>query len=104
MPICSHRTSNIDDHPSSVQHIHAMALLAKEHASTTDQSLVENAPITVALNKMYTERKTHLRHKFDIAYFLAMEKISFHKFPGICELEAQHSVSIGNSCITEAAA
>ena len=44
------RTSNIRDHASSEQHIHAMALLAKEHALTTGQSLVANALIAVALN------------------------------------------------------
>ena len=81
-----------------------MALLAKEHASTTSQSLVANAPIAVALNKMSVGEKTCLRHKFDIVYFLAMEKISFRRFPGVCELQAQHDVSIGNNYITETAA
>ena len=59
------RTSNIRDHASSEQHIHAMALLAKEHASATGQSLAANAPIAVALNKMSAEEKTRLRHKFE---------------------------------------
>ena len=53
-----------------------MVLLVKEHASTTGQSLVANAPIDVALNKMSADEKTRLRHKFDIACFLAMEKIA----------------------------
>ena len=36
-----------------------------------------------------------LRHKFDIAYFTAIEKISFSKYPRLCELEARHGVDIG---------
>ena len=97
-------TSNIRDHASSEQHIHAMALVVKEHNLTTGQSLVANASIAVALNKISAEEKTCSRHKFDITYLLAMKRISFRKFPGICELEAQHGVSIENSYITETAA
>lgn len=36
-------------------------------------------------------------HKFDIAYFVAIEKLSFRKYPQICELEARHGVNIGSS-------
>ena len=34
-----------------------------------------------------------LCHKFDIAYFVAIEKLSFRKYPQICELEARHGVN-----------
>jgi len=33
-----------------------------------------------------------------------MEKISFHKFPSFCELEARLDVNIGSSYTTETAA
>ena len=55
--------------PSSILH------KQKEHTLATGQSLMANAPIDVALNKMSAEEKTCLSHKFDIAYFLAMETI-----------------------------
>ena len=42
-----------------------------------------------------------LCHKFDIAYFTAIEKISFRMYPRLCELEAQHGVDIGKSYANE---
>ena len=70
--------SNICEHASSEQHIHAMALLAKEHASATSQSLVANALIAVALNKISAEEKTWLRHKFGIVYFFGNGLVWVH--------------------------
>lgn len=98
------RTSNIRDHASSEQHGHAMVLLQKKAASAAGQSLTSSAPIVVALNSLPEDEKVRLRHKFDIAYFLAVEKISFRKFPSVCELEARHGVSIGTTYTTEIAA
>ena len=48
------------------------------------------------LNKIYDR-------EFDIVYFLAIEKLSFRKFPRLCELEAHHEVSIGSSYTNEIA-
>ena len=98
------RTSNIHNYARSEQHTHAMNLLEKERASDAGQSLLANAPIALALNTMSHEEKIRLKHKFDIAYFLAIEKLSFHKFPRVCELEARHGVSIGSSYTTETTA
>ena len=44
------------------------------------------APIAQALSKLPAEEKGKLRKKFDIAYFVATEKLPFTKYPGICEL------------------
>ena len=96
------RTSNIRDHASSEQHNHAMALLQRELG--TGQNLTSTAPIVVALTSLSEEEKVRLRHKFDIAYWLAVEKISFKKFPSICDLETRHGVSIGTTYTTETAA
>ena len=98
------RTSSIRDHARSEQHAHAMNLLEKERTLDAGQSLLANAPIALALNTMSNEEKIRLKHKFDIAYFLAIEKLSFRKFPCVCELEARHGVSIGSSYTTETAA
>ena len=95
------RTSNIRDHATSEQHSHAMSLLSKEQAAAMGQSIVANAPIVVALNTMSADEKERTKNKFDIAYFMAMEQIAFHKFPGICELERRHGVNIGTNYTTE---
>lgn len=58
----------------------------------------------LALNRMSEVEKTQLKHKFDIAYFLTIEKLSFCKFPCVFKLEARYSVSIGNSYTTETSA
>ncbi len=44
-----------------------------------------------------------LRHKFDIAYFIAREKLSFRKYLQLVKLEAKHGVSVGTNCTTETA-
>ena len=98
------RTSNIRDHATSEQHSHAMTLLCREQATASGHSVMADGPIVVALNSMSNEEKERIRHKFDIAYVLAMEKISFRKFPSFCELEARHGVNIGSSYTTETAA
>ena len=98
------RISNIRDHASSEQHNHAMALLQREAAAATGQSSTSSAPIVVALTSLSEDEKVRLRHKFDIAYWLAVEKISFRKFPSVCNLETQHGVNIGTTYTTETAA
>ena len=99
------RTSNIRDHATSEQHGHAMSLLSKEQAVSMGQSTIADAPIVVVLNTMSADEKERTKNKFDIAYFMAMEQISFHKFPGICELERRrHGVNIGTNYTTETSA
>ena len=80
-------TSNIRDHASSEQQNHAMALLQREIAAATGQSSTSNAPIVVVLTSLCEDEKVRLRHKFDIAYWLAVEKIPFRKFPSVCDLD-----------------
>ena len=57
----------------------------------------------LALTSLSEEEKVRLKHKFDIAYWLAVEKVSFRKFSSICNLETQHGVNIGTSHTTETA-
>lgn len=45
------------------------------------------------LCQLSPSQRTQLQNKFDIAYFTAIEKIPFRKYPRICELEARHRVS-----------
>ena len=74
------RTSNIRDHANSEQHNHVMSLLQREAAAAAGQSSTSNAPIVVVLTSLFRDERVRLRRKFDIAYWLAVEKISFQKF------------------------
>ena len=80
------------------------SLLQREQAAAQGQSLVCYAPIAMALYTLDEGEKVKLRHKFDIAYFIAREKLSFRKYPQLVKLEAKHGVSIGTNYITETAA
>ena len=81
-----------------------MALLQRQTAAATRQSSTSNAPIVAALTSLSEDEKVRLRHKFDTAYWLAVEKIPFRKFPSVCDLEARHGVNIGATYTTETAA
>ena len=97
------RTSNIKDHAGTDQHAHAMMLLKKEHAQSSGLSPSSYAPIAKALTVLPEDAKETLRKKFDIAHFVATEKLAFSKYPSICELEAHHGVNIGSSYTNEVA-
>jgi len=45
-----------------------MALLQREAAAATGQSLISSAPIIVALTNLSEDKKVRIRHKFDIVY------------------------------------
>ena len=91
------RNSNTRDHAQSDQHIHAMNLLKRKQAKASNAPTCSYAPIAQALSKIPDREREQLHRKFDIAYFLAIENLSFRKFPRLCELEARHRVSIGSS-------
>ena len=97
------RTSNLKDHAHTDQHKHAMSLLKKEQAQIQGLSPASYAPIAKALEALPEEDKTRLRNKFDIAYFIATEKLSFKKYPKLCELETKHGVDIGTTYTNEVA-
>ena len=73
-----------------------MNLLKREQAKANDVPSCSYAPIVKALSVIPPLEKEQLKRKFDIAYFLAIEKLSFSKFPQLCELESHHGVSIGD--------
>ena len=97
------RASNVRDHAQNDQHAHSMALLKKENAVAVGLGPVSYAPITRALNKLPDEERQRQRHKLDIAHFVATEKLSYLKYPRICELESHYSVSLGSSYLNETA-
>ena len=72
-----------------------MMLLKKEQAQSKGCSATSYAPIMKALHELPKEMKAQLRVKFDIAHFVATEKLAFSKYPSICELETRHGVDVG---------
>ena len=74
-----------------------MKLLEKELAIAKGDGSSTYAPIARATEKIPVTESARLRHKFDIAYLIATEKLSYLKYPNICELERKHGVDIGLS-------
>ena len=80
-----------------------MSLCNKESGAS---SVLEGASSSgickfVQLQGLSEEHKDRLRRKFDIAYFVAKNKLAFSKYPSICELETRHGVDIGTAYINE---
>ena len=96
------RTSNIHAHSRADQHVNVMMLL-KEHAKSSGASCSYSSPIAQTLSKLPDLEKSELCVKFDVAYFVAREKMAFSKYPKLCELEARHGVSVGTSYANEIA-
>lgn len=97
------RLSNVCDHAQSDQHAHAMLLLKKQHAKSAGLPPSSYDPIAQALNKLSDDERVKLQLKFDIAHFVATQKLPFTMYPQICELEVHHGVSLGTSYINETA-
>ena len=97
------RTSNIKDHARTDQHNHAMLLFMKEQSRSAGLGPQSYAPIVRSLSALPEDRKANLRVKFDIAHFVATEKLAFTKYPRICALEAQHGVDVGTAYTNEVA-
>ena len=95
------RTSNIRDHGKNNQHVLAMSLLEKEHATSHGEGPSTYAPIVQALTRLPENEKARLKRKFDIAYLVATESMLFLKYPVICQLEKKHELDIGVSYTNE---
>ena len=89
------------DHAQNDQHAHAMLLLKKKKAVASGLGPSSYAPIAQVFNKLSSDERQRLRYKFDIAHFVATEKMSFTKYPRICELERHHDVDLGVSYTNE---
>ena len=74
-----------------------MTLMRREQARSKGSGATSYAPIARALCTLPDDETKRLRHKFDIAYFVATEKRSFKKYLKLRELEARHGVDIGTT-------
>ena len=57
--------------------------------------VTQYAPIAKALLTMEELSQVMLKHKFDVAYFIAKEKLAFTKMRPLCELQERHVVDLG---------
>jgi len=93
----SMRTSNIRDHARADQHVHAMMFYKRECAKGDSAGACcsyNTSSIATALYKLPDLEKSQLRVKFDLAYFIAREQMSFRMYSKLCELQAWHGVSV----------
>lgn len=77
------------EHAVRDMHAHAMVLFKKEHA----RDFTEYSPIGAALLHLKSMDKTtqeRMKHKFDIAYMIAKENLSFTKMKVVCALEKRN--------------
>ena len=87
------RTSTFKEHAVTNMHARAMALFKKERL----RSVFEYAPIARSLANVSIDEGTKevLQRKFEVAYFIAREKLAFAKMQPLCELEERHGVKLG---------
>ena len=77
-----------------------MSILCLEKGSATRGELsVTSAPIIAAITSLSHKDRAELCKKFDIVFLLAKEKLSFHKYPSISELEERHDTQLGSIVI-----
>ena len=100
----NHRTSSLNDHAKSDQHMTAMMKLRTEQARTRNESLTSYSSIARSLLVMDEAVKDRLWKKFDICYVMAKEKIAFRKYPTLHALEARHGVDLGEAYKTKGSA
>ena len=67
-----------------------MLLLMNQQAKSAGLPPKSYAPIAQALNKLMDNDREKLQNKFDIAHFVATQKLHFTMYPQVCELEAHH--------------
>ena len=101
--IDSVRVSNVHDHVQSDRHAHAIMLLNKQRAKSAGLPPSTYARIAQAFTTLLNEERGKLRVKFDIAHFVATEKLPFIKYPQKCELKSHHGVNLGISYVNETA-
>ena len=74
-----------------------MMLLKKRCAQAQGLHVSTYAPIAKVFNDILADDRKRLRFKFDIAYFVASQKLAFTNYPAFCELEEKHGVVLGSA-------
>ena len=88
------RTTAFKDHAATDMHAHAMVLFKKQHA----RNITEYSQIAAALlhlRSMDETTQARMKRKFDIAYMIAKENMSFTKTKAVCALVERHGADLG---------
>lgn len=88
------------DHAQNDQHTHAMSLLKKQCTESSGLGPSSYAPIAREFYTLSEDKRDTLKVKFDLAYFVATEKIPYTKY---CAIEAYHELHVGISYRNETA-
>ena len=86
------RASAFKEHAESDMHQRTMTLLKKSQGSV----VVEYAPIAEILSTLDDNAERKLKRKFEIAYFLCKQNLSFTKMAPLCTLEEKHGIDLGS--------
>ena len=78
-----------------------MMLFKKDQAQSKGLDTSSYAPIAKALHELSEDARSTLRIKFDIAYFVASQKLAFTNYPAICDLESKHGVKVGSCYLNQ---
>ena len=79
-----------------------MALHRQEQTKSSGLG-VTSAPVVELLTKIDRDTKDKLRIKFDVANFVALEKLAFKKYEKNCSLQAKRGINIGSAYLNETA-
>ena len=77
-------------HTLSSMHV----LLRKSQTQCSGLHSSVHAPIAKTLNQMSEGDKKTLRIKFDIAHFVALQRLALTNYPAVCWLEAKDGVDV----------
>eukprot|EP00731_Ephydatia_muelleri_P017065 Em0010g163a len=87
------RTTSFKDHAKSDMHARAMMLFKKKQAGPSNASSCP--PIIQMIQNLDAETEARVKRKFDIAFFICKENLSFLKMGSLCELQTRHGVDLG---------
>ena len=79
-----------------------MNLLKTEHATQSGSDRTTYEPIARALYQLSDTEKDQLRHKFDIAYFTAIEKINLGNTCDFVNLKLVTELTLGTLTVPSA--
>ena len=89
--------SNLLDHVASDQHKVAMVHLHTAQVKANNEPITSYAPIARCLLLLGESKRSKMKNKFDMYYWMAKEGIAFEKYPALWELEARHEVNVGHA-------
>ena len=94
------RNSNIVDHAKSEQHAAAMARMRADAGELPEEEkvfVVENAAYLASFPVMDVKEMENMKRKFQICYMMARERLPFHKYVPLHNLQELHGVDLGPS-------